>query len=52
MNPKNRVLVQLKIEDVERADAIFSKLMGSEPQLRKNFIQNRANTVNMEDLDV
>jgi DNA gyrase subunit B len=51
MNPKNRVLVQLKIEDVERADAIFSKLMGSEPQLRKNFIQNRANTVNMEDLD-
>lgn len=52
MNPKNRVLVQLKIEDVERADAIFSKLMGSEPQLRKNFIQNRANTVDMEDLDV
>lgn len=52
MNPENRVLVQLKIEDVERADAIFSKLMGDEPQLRKNFIQNRANTVNMEDLDV
>ncbi len=52
MNPKNRVLVQLKIEDAEKADTIFSKLMGDEPQLRKNFIQNRANTVDLEDLDV
>lgn len=52
MDPKNRVLIQVKIEDAERADAIFSKLMGDEPQLRKNFIQNRANTINLEDLDV
>ncbi len=52
MNPENRVLVQLKIEDVERADAIFSKLMGNEPQLRKTFIQARASEMNLEDLDV
>lgn len=52
MNPENRVLIQLKIEDVERADAIFTKLMGDDPQLRKNFIQNRAASVKMEELDV
>lgn len=52
MNPENRVLVQVKIEDAERADAIFSKLMGSEVELRKNFIQSRAKFVNTEDLDI
>ena len=39
------------IEDAERADAIFTKLMGQEVDLRKNFIQSRASTVNMDDLD-
>ena len=52
MNPDNRVLVQVKIEDAEKADAIFSKLMGSEVELRKNFIQSRAKFVNTEDLDI
>lgn len=52
MNPENRVLVQVKIEDVEKADAIFSKLMGEEVELRKAFIQTRAKFVNAEDLDI
>lgn len=52
MNPDNRVLVQVKIEDAERADAIFTKLMGDEVALRKSFIQNRAKDVNLEELDV
>ena len=52
MNPENRVLVQVKIEDAERADAIFTKLMGDEVALRKSFIQNRAKDVNLEELDV
>ena len=52
MNPENRVLVQVTVEDVEKADAIFTKLMGDEASLRKNFIQNRAKFVNLEDLDV
>ena len=51
MNPENRVLVQVNIEDAEKADAIFTKLMGSEVGLRKNFIQSRAATVNLDDLD-
>lgn len=42
MNPENRVLLQVKVEDAEKADAIFNKLMGTEVELRKNFIQSRA----------
>ncbi len=52
MNPENRVLVQVKVEDVERADAIFTKLMGDEVSVRKNFIQTRAKDVSLEELDV
>lgn len=50
MNPENRVLIQVKLEDGEKADAIFNKLMGSEVELRKNFIQTHAKFV--KDLDV
>ncbi len=52
MNPENRVLVQVKVEDAERADAIFTKLMGDEVALRKSFIQSRAKDVDLEELDV
>jgi DNA gyrase subunit B len=52
MNPENRVLVQVRIEDAEKADAIFTKLMGDEVLLRKNFIQSRAKYVDLEELDV
>ena len=52
MNPENRVLVHVKIEDAERADAIFTKLMGDEVSLRKSFIQTRAKDVSLEELDV
>ncbi len=50
MDPENRVLVQVRIEDAEKADAIFSKLMGTEVEMRKNFIQSRAKFV--KDLDI
>jgi len=52
MNPENRVLIRARIEDAEKADAIFNKLMGSEVDLRKNFIQARAKFANTEDLDI
>ena len=52
MDPANRVLVQLKLEDAEKADAIFTKLMGSEVALRKSFIQSNAKYVNLEELDI
>lgn len=50
MNPEKRVLVQLKVEDAEKADAIFNKLMGTEVELRKSFIQ--ANAKFVKDLDI
>jgi len=50
MNPEKRVLVQVRVEDAERADAIFNKLMGTEVELRKNFIT--ANAKFVKDLDI
>jgi DNA gyrase subunit B len=50
MNPEKRVLVQVKVADAEKADAIFTKLMGTEVELRKNFIQTNAKFV--KDLDI
>ncbi len=50
MNPEKRVLVQVKVQDAEKADSIFNKLMGTEVELRKNFIQTHAKFV--KDLDI
>jgi DNA gyrase subunit B len=50
MDPEKRVLINVKVEDAEKADAIFNKLMGSEVELRKSFIQSRAKFV--KDLDI
>ncbi len=50
MNPEKRVLIQVNVEDAEKADAIFNKLMGTEVELRKNFIQTHAKFV--KDLDI
>lgn len=50
MDPEKRVLVQVRVQDAEKADAIFNKLMGSEVEPRKNFIQTHAKFV--KDLDI
>lgn len=50
MNPENRVLLKVSIENAEKSDAIFNKLMGTEVELRKNFIQTHAKYV--KDLDI
>ena len=50
MDPAKRILIQVKVEDAEKADAIFNKLMGSEVEPRKNFIQTHAKFV--KDLDI
>ena len=51
MNPETRTLIRVNIEDAEKADAIFTKLMGNQADLRKNFIQSRAASVDLKDLD-
>lgn len=50
MNPENRTLLQVSIEDATKADEIFSMLMGSEVLPRKRFIQARAKQV--KNLDI
>lgn len=50
MDPDKRILKQVKIEDVERADEIFEILMGKEVEPRKRFIQTHAKGV--KNLDI
>lgn len=50
MDKDNRVLLKVEVDDAEKADAIFNKLMGTEVDLRKNFIQTHAKFV--KDLDI
>jgi DNA gyrase subunit B len=42
MNPQNRVIKQVTIEDAVAADEVFAMLMGEEVPPRKKFIQTNA----------
>jgi len=42
MNPEKRKLLQVRAEDAEKADEIFTLLMGEEVEPRRNFIQTHA----------
>ncbi len=42
MNPENRKLAKVTVEDAERADELFDLLMGKEVQPRKEFIKQNA----------
>jgi DNA gyrase subunit B len=42
MNPENRLLKQVNIDDAEDADAVFTMLMGDQVPPRKHFIQTNA----------
>ncbi|MGL1932146.1 MAG: DNA topoisomerase (ATP-hydrolyzing) subunit B [Desulfotalea sp.] len=50
MNPENRVLVQVTINDAEQADDVFTTLMGDKVEPRREFIQNHA--LEVSDLDI
>ncbi len=50
MNPETRTLLRVNLADAEKADEIFSVLMGDEPEKRRTFIEENANLV--KDLDV
>jgi DNA gyrase subunit B len=50
MNPENRTLMQVTIDDAELADDIFTTLMGDKVEPRREFIQNHA--LEVTDLDI
>ena len=50
MDPENRILLQVTIEDAADADEIFSTLMGDVVAPRRNFIQTHA--LEVKNLDV
>jgi DNA gyrase subunit B len=50
MNPTNRNLLKVTIEDTEKADEIFSTLMGDKVEPRRDFIQSHA--LEIDELDI
>ena len=50
MNPENRLLLQVQVEEAHEADKTFDILMGEEVEPRKKFIQTHAKSV--KNLDV
>jgi DNA gyrase subunit B len=50
MNPAGRTLLQVTVEDVTKADGVFSILMGGDVPPRKAFIQ--AHAKNVKNLDI
>ncbi len=50
MNPESRILLQVTMEDAFEADQVFTTLMGEEPELRRQFIEQNATLV--KELDV
>lgn len=50
MDPSKRTLVRIKVEDAIEADKTFALLMGEQPELRRQFIEENAKLV--AELDV
>jgi DNA gyrase subunit B len=50
LDPDNRVLLQVKVEDADVTDEIFTRLMGDVVEPRREFIQE--NALNVANLDV
>ncbi len=48
MNPENRVVKQITIEDAAEADKIFDVLMGTDVSSRKAFIQSNADKATVD----
>jgi DNA gyrase subunit B len=52
MNPETRTLLQVRMDDAVAADQIFNQLMGEDPEVRRQFIEQNATLVKELDLDI
>jgi DNA gyrase subunit B len=50
MNPENRIMKEVSIKDALEADELFSTLMGSDVQARKNFIKENSSQITNLDI--
>jgi DNA gyrase subunit B len=50
MNPAQRVLLQVTLDDAAQADELFSVLMGEDVEARRSFIQRNAKDVRFLDI--
>ncbi len=50
MNPANRMLIQVGVEDAAAADRVFSMLMGDQVEPRREFIESNAKDVRFLDV--
>ena len=50
MDPANRVLLQITLDDAVRADETFQTLMGDDIEARRSFIQRNAKDVRFLDI--
>ncbi|MFA5776417.1 MAG: toprim domain-containing protein [Patescibacteria group bacterium] len=48
MNPENRKLKKISVDDASKADEVFTMLMGDEVAPRKRFIQTHAKQANVD----